>query len=259
MSIEFGDLSPIERELHFSLVCKKEGIERLFFDLDGTICDTPRVIRMMEARVYDLLAENAPVLSREGWKGEVVTANDRLFETLAVNPIRWSCVVDELADKFGLDERISREAKRIFGLIYTTPIPMMEGAEEGLAFIKKSGLPMGIVTHADRSWTLMKYNWLNLRRFVDWDDVFVVDQDHHKTWMSWREAVGYFRLRAIQCAVVGDSPRSDINPAWEAGVRHCFLVESPSLWSVHDQPVDPSVYKISHLGQIAEAVLARKS
>lgn len=135
---------------------------------------------------------------------------------------------------------------------------MLEGAEEGLTFIKKTGIPMGIVTHASRKWTKKKFEWLNLDRFLVWDDVFVVNQDTHKTSKSWQEAIQYFRLKPSKCAVVGDSPRSDINPAWEAGVRHCFLVENPGLWSIHNQPVDPSVYKISHLGQIADAVLGRK-
>jgi len=48
--------------------------------------------------------------------------------------------------------------------------------------------------------------------------------------------------------VAGDSPRSDIGPAIEAGVKpeHCFLVESQGAnrWSIHDIPVDKRVVRI---------------
>ena len=132
---------------------------------------------------------------------------------------------------------------------------MLEGASEGLDFIKKVGLPIGIVTHANPEWTWKKYNWLGLKRFVNWDDIFIVDENGHKTAESWRRAISYFGQSPDQCAVVGDSPRSDINPAWEIGVKHCFLVEDRKQWAIHKQPVDPSVKIIHRLDQIAEAAL----
>lgn len=120
--------------------------------------------------------------------------------------------------------------------------------------LAKVDIPIGLVTHAGSEWTWRKFNWLDLGRFVSWDDVFIVDENKHKTSESWREAVRYFGLRPEQCAVVGDSPRSDINPAWEAGIRQCFLVEDLKQWSVHNQPVDEKVKKIANLSQIVDVI-----
>ncbi len=258
MSTELRYLTPIEKELRFSQWCKDEEIKRFLFDLDDTICPTRQVFREVMSQAYDFLATSTPVVSREKWKEEIETINNRLFEKLGVNSNRWNHVVDELAGRYFLGEEVKQKTKQIFQLIYTTPLAVMEGAEEGLMFIKETGISIGIVTHAGPEWTWKKYNWLGLKRFVEWDDVFMVDENKHKTSESWAQAIRYFGLSVGECAVVGDSPRSDINPAWEVGVRHCFLVEDPGQWSVHNQPVDLGVKRISHLGQIAEVVLSSK-
>lgn len=250
-------LNPNERELCFVQWCKDEGIRRFLFDLDDTICPTRQVFREVMSQVYDFLAISVTVVSREKWREEVETINNRFFEQLGVNSNRWNHVVDELTEKYSLGEEIKQETKRIFQLIYATPLAMMKGAEEGLGFIKNVGVPIGIVTHASLDWTWKKYDWLDLGRFVNKDEIFIVDENGHKTSESWTQAIQYFGLVPEQCVVVGDSPRSDINPAREAGVRHCFLVEDPNQWSVHNQPVDQSVKKIGNLGQIVEALLGQ--
>lgn len=255
MSKETGDLTPIEKEFRFNEWCQKEGVKRFLFDLDDTICPTRGIFREVMAQAYDYLALQVPTVSREKWKEEVEAVNNRLFEKLGVNSNRWNYVVDELSARYSLNGEVDQEAKRIFQLIYSTPLPMMEGAEEGLGFIKKVNVPIGIVTHAGQEWTWRKYNWLGLNRFVEWDDVYVVDENGHKTSESWKQAVGYFKLKPEECAVVGDSPRSDVNPAWEIGVRHCFLLEDPKQWSVHNQPVNPQVKRIGRLIQIPNVVL----
>ena len=131
---------------------------------------------------------------------------------------------------------------------------MLEGAEEGLNFLTKIDTPIGIVTHGGSEWTWKKYNWLDLKRFVAWDDIYIVDENKHKTSESWREAVKYFGLKPEESAVIGDSPRSDINPACQIGVRQCFLIEDPKQWSVHNEPVNENVRKISNLSQIVDVI-----
>lgn len=255
MSAELHDLTPIEKELRFSQWSKNKGIKRFLFDLDDTICPTRLIFREIMSQAYDFLATNAPVISREKWSEEIETVNNRLFEKLGVNSNRWNYVVDELAEKHSLNEEMKNKTKQIFQLIYTTPLQMLEGAEEGLEFIKKTGVAIGIVTHAGPEWTWNKYNWLNLKSFVEWDDVFIVDENRHKTSESWLQAIRYFGLSAGECAVVGDSPRSDINPAREVGVKHCFLLEDPEQWSVHNQPVDSGVKRICNLSKIFDVAL----
>ena len=247
--------NPTERKTRFVQWCKDEGIEKFLFDLDDTVCSTREVFMDFMSQAYDHLASNAPHIAREKWEEEIKIINNRLFEKMGVSPNRWNLAVDELAEKYSLGGEINQETKRIFQLIYTTPLVLKNNAEEGLAFVKESEIPMGFVTHAGEAWTWKKYDWLGLNRFVSKNDFFIVDENGHKTSESWTQAIDYFGLAPNQVAIAGDSPRSDINPAWEVGVKHCFLVEDKNQWSVHKQPVHQNVKKISHLNQIAEAIL----
>ena len=252
MSKDWLNLS--EGETRLDEWCKQRGIKRFLFDLDDTICPTRAVFREVMAEAFDHLALNASFRTRDEWKTDVEEINNRLFEKIGVNPIRWNFVVDELGGKHSLQLPLMNEVKGIFQKIYKTPLAMMDGAEEGLQIIKNVGIPIGIVTHASRDWTMMKYDWLNLERFAQTDEIYVVDENGHKTSESWLQAIEYFGLTPTDCAVGGDSPRSDINPAMEAGVKHCFLVEDPNIWSIHNLPVDQSVKRIKTLKQIIEVV-----
>lgn len=255
MSKELGLLTPIEKELRFNVWRKKNGIARFLFDLDDTICGTRKVFRNCMSTAYDFLAVNAPVISRDNWQKLIEETNNRLFEQFAVNPNRWNMVVEELAKLYELPAKVQEATKQIFSQIYLIPPEILEGVEQGLDFLVKVDTPIGIVTHAGEEWTWRKYNWLNLKRYVNWDDVFIVDEDKHKTSESWLRGVKYFGLKPVECAMAGDSPRSDINPAWEIGVRQCFLIKDPKQWTVHKQPVDKSVKKITNLSQIVDVIM----
>lgn len=254
MSKEDDRLNSSETQIYFKEWCRREGIQRFLFDLDDTLCPTRAVFKSVMSQAFDFLATNTSIITREKWQEDIETINNRLFEKMGVNSNRWNFVVDELSEKYLLDNLLSIKVKRIFQLIYSTPLSMTDGADEGLQFIKKSGIPIGIVTHAGKDWTMKKYDWLNLERFIIRDDIFIVDENGHKTSDSWLQAILYFGLNSGQCAVVGDSPRSDINPAMQAGVKHCFLVEDPNQWSVHNQPVHESVKKINSLKQIIDMI-----
>jgi len=244
-----------DREQQFLWWCKKEGIERFLFDLDDTICSTREIFKSAIEEVCDLLSSTDRSLGKDEWRNEVKAINNRLFEKVGVNPNRWNLLVDELSEKYKLANDIGDELRKVFQGIYLKPPSMKEGAEEGLMFIKRAGLAIGIVTHANREWTLRKYEWLNLGIIVGWEEIFLVDENFHKTEKAWLEAIEYFGLKPETCAVVGDSPRTDINPAKRAGVRHCFLVEGQDLWEIHNQPVEPSVWRIRTLTEIPEIVL----
>lgn len=248
-------LTPIEQELWFKEWCRQNGVIRFLFDIDDTICGTRKNFGKYQNEVYDFLATAAPVRTRDEWKTIIEATNNKLFETYGVNPRRWDMVVDEVACQTGLTDGIQQRIKGTLAKIYTTPLQMLPGAEAGLDFIRKVDVPAGFVTHAGEEWTWRKYDWLGLNRYCDWDDVYIVDQDGHKTAREWEKALKYFGVEARQVCVVGDSPRSDINPVWEIGVRNCFLINDLALWSVHVQPVDAGVKKVGDLSGIIEVTI----
>jgi FMN phosphatase YigB (HAD superfamily) len=254
MQVEFSHRSPIEKELSFSNWIKKEGIKRILLDLDDTICPTRSLFQWKIHDVCQFLYQAYPKKLPQHWKQEIQVINDQLFEKHGVNPNCWNFLVNDLKKANSISRDTTNKILKIFNSIYSTPLSFLPGAEDGLTFLKKTNQPIGIVTHANRDWTWKKYNWLGLDRFVDWDDVYVVDENGHKTADSWNNSINYFRLKTNECVGVGDSPRSDINPLMSIGVRHCFLIDDSNLWSIHQQPVDPSVRLINNLSQISDRI-----
>jgi len=243
-------LSPIEKELNFSLWTKKNGIKQFLFDLDDTICSTRRIFVEHKQEALDYLLSSYPSLNPEQFRDEYIRTGNEAFEKLGVNSNQFNFISDCLCDKFNLSEETRQTIKGIYKNIYDTPLTFLDGAQETLQFLKKIEMPLGIVTHGNRHWTYKKYQWLNLERFLNWEDVYVIDENTHKTSESWLDAIQYFRLQPQDCVVVGDSPRADINPASQIGVRHCFLVESQIPWSIHQQPVSPEVRTIKNISEI---------
>lgn len=122
MSVKSGNLSPIEKELRFKQWCQESGIERFLFDMDQTISATKTVIARAENLASDLLTKKAGILTYEQWWKEIKLGNDRLFESLAVNPVRWSCAIDGLVEKYQLSEELIQEAKKSVPInIYDPP------------------------------------------------------------------------------------------------------------------------------------------
>ena len=95
---------------------------------------------------------------------------------------------------------------------------------------------------------------LGFDRFVDRKDVFTVDPAGHKTANTWKKVIKMHGLSPAQVAVVGDSPRSDINPTGEIGVLHRFWIKHQETWAPHSHDANGDVTIISSLAEIADAL-----
>ena len=255
MQVESPHLSPIEKELRFNDWRRNNNIQLFLLDLDDTLCDTQSVFNRQISLACNYLANNSPLPENNVWEKEIRSINDIYFEQYGVNPNRWNQVVDTLSNKYLLHFQVASYVKEIFQDIYTTPLQFKVGAKEGLDFFKKTDTPMAIVTHANKDWTWRKYNWLGLNKYLDWNDVYIVDENGHKTPQSWQSALNYFKIQASDCVVVGDSPRSDINPATSIGIRHSFLVKNSNSWSIHQQEVPKETKIINNLSDIVKYTL----
>jgi putative hydrolase of the HAD superfamily len=255
-------VSPIEQELSFKAWRRENDIKKILVDGDDTVWMMEPIFSKQIEECCDRLAKTG-IFDKEGWNRELETINDRLFEAHGVNPKNWDLVVEEMG-VFGLDHQTQSEAKDILAKIYQIPPQFIDETEKGLSFLKKTGVEFGIVTHANVEWTKLKFDTLGLDKFMSWEDVYIVDENGHKTKESWRAAMEYFKVKPENCLVVGNSPRSDINPVTELGVRHSFLVQNNySLWSPHQQPVDKTktrgIKSINDLRYLGQEIIHRKN
>lgn len=259
MQVESPHLSPIEKELRFNDWRRNNNIQLFLLDLDDTLSDTQSVFTTQISKACDYLAKNSPLLESKAWEKQIRSINDVYFEQYGVNPNRWNQVVDTLSNKYLLHFQVTSYVKEIFQEIYTSPLQFKGNAKEGLDFFKKTDTPMAIVTHANKDWTWRKYNWLGLDKYLDWDNVYIVDENGHKTPQSWQSALNYFKIKANNCAVVGDSPRSDINPTASIGIRHSFFVNNLNSWQIHKQEIPKNTIIINNLSEIATALISPPS
>lgn len=173
-------LSSVERELYFPQWAKKKGIELILFDLDDTICATRHIFVKQKKQILDHISSSYPFLTPIQWENEIEHRHRESFEKHGVNPDQYNLMTDNLCDKFNLNNKTRDIVKGLFKDIYNTPVTYVEGAEKTLEFLKKIDIPIGIVTHANRAWTYEKYRWLDLQRFINWDDIYIVNEDGHK-------------------------------------------------------------------------------
>lgn len=232
----------IEQLLGFKDFCRSRDIEKIFFDLDDTICQTQKVF-------IDKMDQGAKLISPDKSRDalKIIRAiNDELFEAYGVSPARWKFLVERLKNIYALPpERFDRVLETL-NQIYTTPVEFTEGSEELLQFLKDADIGCCIVTHGNKDWVWRKYNdWLGLNRFIPWDDIFIVDENGHKTAESWSNAASYFNIAPRKVMVVGDSPRSDMC-AIEAGFGHVVWVNSDEklIWRAHRRKIDERVVRV---------------
>jgi len=236
------------------------GIKLVFFDADDTVWPTIPLFRKYMGECYDYLGGLREVQDRGGrelLKLRVTKINDQCFETMGVSPKRWEMVMDQVAGEFNLMPAVRNEACGILGQIYTTPVRLFDGVEETLNWLQDRSILTGVITHANYKWTIKKFEWSRLYKLVPWEWVHVVDENGHKTAVDWKRGiVDKFGLNPKQVASAGDSPRTDVRPSWEAGVRQAFLVDggvgASGGWSLHQIEIDPRTKLIRRVADLID-------
>src|SRR3972149_5057948 len=143
MNGERGHFETTGRELQFGRWVNRNGIKRFLLDLDDTICVTRPIFRGAMKEATEIIAAHSSIMTQEQWMEVLDRIDGGLFEVYGVNANRWNITIETLAKKYGLYRHIQKKAKQILQNIYTTPLKMLDGAEEGLDFIKRVGVPMG--------------------------------------------------------------------------------------------------------------------
>lgn len=236
----------------FTNWCKEKDLRLILFDFDDTLCKTvPVFVRFLD-ECFDFFASRIPSFSRDQWKEKIEAINNLAFEEFGVNPNRWKYVVETATVGLNVGEEIKAQAEELLMKIYQTVPEIIPGTIETVDFIGKCGIKMAIVTHANVEWTKRKLKWLKLDNYFAMENVFIVNENQHKTKDSWQEALKYFQIKPENCMIVGDSPRADILPAEELEIKCRVLVRDPDAirWSIHDRQVKEDTIIIKNIGDL---------
>ncbi|MFZ2152452.1 MAG: HAD family hydrolase [Microgenomates group bacterium] len=243
----------IEKELRFGQWSRQRNIKKLLFDLDDTLIPTRPVFIRQKNKLFDLLAEKAPVRTREEWVKITEEVDKDSFAKLGVNPKRWQTTLkNTFAGVSGITNRLVEEANQIMADVYTTPIASYPEVEKTMTFLEKCDMEKYIVTHGNEPWSRKKMEWSGLDKHFADDEIYIVDENGHKTRDSWKKAMRFFGAKPEESMGVGDSPMADINPLAELGVRERVLIKNAKvdIWSVHKQEVNEETFVAANIGEL---------
>src|SRR3990167_8325282 len=132
--------------------CRMNNIKRFLLDADDTLWATQEIILRFMGECADYLNHET---GRDAtyWFGLIRSINRDLVKIYSVNPKRWNYVMERVTAEGGLTTQQRDTATNILSTIYQIPPRFLEGAEKGMEFLKKTGIPFGIVTHANVAWT----------------------------------------------------------------------------------------------------------
>lgn len=247
----------IENEARASLLkerFKLRGIKMIAMDFDDTLIDTndlfATVVDVYIERTSDITGTPKDEIARQ-----LKVINNKAFKTHSVRPDRWMEVGIQLSDHF--NNGCFRELVPMLMGIYSRVPKFHSGAEATLQTFHSTGAKLIVVTHANEEWTKKKYLGLKMNRFLNWNDVYIVDCNVHKADKHWLNAINSAGYLPQQALVVGDSLPGDIHPAIRIGVKH--VVRVPSPWSVYGQGDSPEgVFDVARgIDGVVDCLLAR--
>jgi len=126
---------------------------------------------------------------------------------------------------------------------------MIPGAEETLYFIRRPDNPLFCVTLGDSRVQWMKWRGYRLGRFFPTSREFlIVPKDKLETLIRLR-----LRYKDLPAFMVGDSIKSDLIPAHQAGFTSIY-VPPPAIWDASEKTIElpPGTIKLSKISEIKE-------
>lgn len=228
---------------------KQNGVNGVLFDYDDTFCATADymgwVMEVYAAKVArNLSIDSETVLERVNYH------NTRLYKEYFVNPIRWNktseCVSLDLTGKI---DTLKRE-ERVFMRIFENVPELFPGVKTILKSLSKSGMKVGMVTHATLDWTMLKLERHGIIGYID--HLQLADVNKHKSIEDWRLGVEGLGLLPSQVIGTGDSISGDVIPMLELGMRGVLAL--PNSWSVNHAEVPARAVEISGINYFFEGV-----
>lgn len=205
----------------------ENGIQAVLFDFDDTLLDTNTYINEHKARYVDYISDRLPEIPHENIRRELDAADYDVFSTHSVSKGRWDGAIRLMIEKFpGVDPAIFTDGAPHLHAMYVSAPQLIPGAKDTVMNFRRAIHKIGLVTHADYGWTMLKLKRTGLEGVFD--HVEVVDQCRNKEAGDWVRAAEALGVSPDQVLVIGDSVKGDMEAAHRAGVVH--LVSLPSPW-----------------------------
>jgi FMN phosphatase YigB (HAD superfamily) len=229
---------------------QKHHIKLFLFDLDDTLIDTNTVFDDIENQVCQIIINSNTSLSPDTIIKKIKDLDYESYQLLHANfKKRWPYLTQLLANEFNLSSTAQAKVLQTFESL-TSIVPELKiKVKETLQVIHQLPVKMGVVTQANKTWTLRKMNHHGLTPYFD--HIFPIGGSTPKSASSWGKAISYFKVFPSETVVIGDSLTSDIIGSRNAGVSHIFWVKDETGWThVHRGVVPKQVIEIKGIDEL---------
>jgi len=206
----------------------------LLIDADDTLWENNIYFEQAFEQFADFLGHSrlSPVQVREVLD-QIELANIRLHGYGSANFGRnLKQCFERLAER-PFDDRDLKVVTGFAGAILERPMEVIEGVEETLAYLKiRRRLLLFTKGHAEEQ--KLKLDRSGLASYFERSEI-VKEKDA----VHFRRVVEAHSLNPAETWMVGNSPKSDINPALEAGLN-AVLVPHRHTWTLEKEPIRPA-------------------
>jgi putative hydrolase of the HAD superfamily len=130
--------------------------------------------------------------------------------------------------------------------VYDVAHPKVDGAEEILQYLRSNNYQLGLLTKGDKEVQRNKIRKSGLAHYFD--VVEIVSDKKTDTYVNFVKDYG---LIAGDCYMIGDSIKSDVNPALKAGLSAVYI-PSPDAWSFEVEPLLPGHIRLESIYQLKD-------
>jgi FMN phosphatase YigB (HAD superfamily) len=220
-----------ELESAFASWLKARDIQVGLFDLDDTLVDTNALFGSQIALFLELCQRSVPHIDSATLQSEFQRIDKQSYELFGVSLKKWQYVVDQMVELYAIED-LSEGLEMLHG-IYNNAANPHDGARETLELCRKSGLRLGLVTHANQAWTDIKLDQAGLRDYFEHIKIIDIEEHKYKGSQHWQEAVDSFGVASHNAMAVGDNIKGDILAAHQIGIKTLAWV--PSRWHIYSE------------------------
>lgn len=224
----------------------------VIFDFDDTLVYTNVMYDKLRGVLFDQMAALG-MIGREQWADYLNRADMEQIEraghlTPRAFPLAMRRTAEHFARKSGreLPESELDRFEQIGWSFYRQPVTQMEGAEELLRGLQ-GRLPLCLLTVGDPLYQRPRIERSGLAAYFE--RIRIVRE---KNAQVFTDLVGELGLEPRQVWMVGNSIRSDVNPALSAGLNVVFFHASTWAYDLVE-PIGP-YHDINHLAELRELI-----
>jgi putative hydrolase of the HAD superfamily len=219
----------------------------IIFDGDDTLWETQMFYDQAKERFYDLM--KAQGFSRDAARQKFSTVSISNVENYGLSRNRFLVSMREVYEYFcylysrPVNSIVLTEIDEICFIMFNIKPRLIEGADQLLCQLRFT-YKLFLYTSGEIEVQEKKIETLAISKYFD--DIFIVNRKNHTELMK---IVNSQRLNIDKTWMIGNSVRSDINPALRMGLR-CIWIARGS-WEYDDEPLlDGRIWKIFKLDKI---------